>query len=89
MNLTATEAKNRLGQVLESAQRGPVTIEKSGRRHSVVISAERYDELLRAEAGGSIEERRRRFNEQYKDWIDWQNAQIEKHGLWNDEFRRW
>ena len=38
MNLTATEAKNRLGSVLERAQREPVLIEKSGRRHGIVIS---------------------------------------------------
>ena len=89
MNLTATDAKNRLGQVLEQAQSQPVFIDKSGRRHSVVISAARYDELLRAEAGGSIEERRKRFNEQYKDWIDEQNQRVRTQGVWNEEFRRW
>ena len=93
MNLTATDAKNRLGHVLESAQREPVFIDKSGRRHSVVISAVRYAELLRAEQGGptsaSMEERRERFNEQYKDWIDEQNRRVREHGVWNEEFRRW
>lgn len=89
MQLSATEAKNRLGQVLEHAQREPVTIEKAGRRHSVVISAERYDELLRAEAGGSLEERRQRFNEQYKDWIDWQNELIDRYGIPLEEYRPW
>ena len=93
MNLTATEAKNRLGHVLESAQREPVFIDKSGRRHSVVISAARYDELLRAEQGGSVdgslEARRQRFNEQYKDWIDEQNRRVREQGVWNAEFRRW
>ena len=93
MNLTATDAKNRLGQVLERAQSEPVFIDKSGRRHSVVISATRYEELLRAEQGGSpsvsMEERRLRFNEQYKDWIDEQNRRVREHGVWNEEFRRW
>lgn len=93
MILTATDAKNRLGQVLESAQREPVFIDKSGRRHSVVISAARYDELLRAEQGasvdGSMEARRQRFNEQYKDWIDEQNRRVREQGVWNEEFRRW
>jgi prevent-host-death family protein len=89
MRVTATEAKNRLGQVLEQAQSKPVFIEKAGRRHSVVISSERYEELLKAEAGGSLAERKRRFNEQYKDWIDEQNQRFQKHGLWNEEFRRW
>lgn len=93
MNLTATDAKNRLGQVLETAQREPVFIDKSGRRHSVVISAGRYEELLRAEQGGgqpaSMEERRVRFNEQYKDWIEEQNRRVREQGVWNEEFRRW
>jgi prevent-host-death family protein len=89
MNVTATEAKNRLGQVLEQAQSKPVFIEKAGRRHSVVISNERYEELLKAEAGETLAQRKRRFNEQYKGWIAEQNERFEKHGLWNEEFRRW
>lgn len=89
MNVTATEAKNRLGQVLEQAQRAPVFIDKAGRRHSVVLSSERYEELLKAEAGRSLKERTREFNEKYKDWIAEQNERFEKHGLWNEEFRRW
>ena len=87
--MTATEAKNRLGQVLEHAQRAPVFIEKAGRRHSVVLSSARYEELLEAEAGRSLKVRTREFNEKYKDWIAEQNERFDKHGLWNEEFRRW
>ncbi len=87
--MTATEAKNRLGHVLEHAQRAPVFIEKAGRRHSVVLSSERYEELLEAEAGRSPKVRTREFNEKYKDWIAEQNERFDKHGLWNEEFRRW
>jgi prevent-host-death family protein len=89
MNVTATEAKNRLGQVLEQAQSKPVFIEKAGRPHSVVISSKRYAELLAVEAGLTLAERKRRFNERYKDWIAEQNERFEKRGLWNDEFRSW
>ena len=89
MNVTATEAKNRLGQVLEHAQRAPVFIEKAGRRHSVVLSSERYEELLEAEAGRSLKVRAREFNEKYKDWIAEQNERFDKYGLWNEEVRRW
>lgn len=89
MNVTATEAKNRLGQVLEQAQRKPVFIDKAGRRHSVVISNERYEELLKAEAGSTLKERTRQFNEQYKDWIAEQNEHFDKHGLWCDDLRTW
>ena len=93
MNLTATDAKNRLGQVLEQAQSQPVFIDKSGRRHSVVISAARYDELLRAEAHAAVqptlEERQRRFGEQYKDWIEAQNRFVEEFGVFGEEWRQW
>lgn len=89
MKMTATEAKNRLGQVLEESQRKPVFIEKAGRRHSVVISNERYEELVKAEAGESMAQRKRHFNAQYKEWIDAQNRHFEANGLWNDEFRIW
>ena len=42
-----------------------------------------------AKAGRSLEERTREFNEKYKDWIAEQNEHFDKHGLWNEEFRRW
>ena len=89
MNVTATEAKNRLGQVLEQAQRKPVFIQKAGRKHSVVISNERYEELLKAEAGGSMKERTRQFNERHKDWIAELNEHFDKNGLWCDDLRTW
>jgi prevent-host-death family protein len=91
MKVTATEAKNRLGQVLEQAQAGPVFIEKAGRRHAVVISNERYEELLQATraGGGALGERRRRFNALYGDWIAEQNERFARNGPWNEEFRRW
>ncbi len=36
--VTAKEAKNRFGQLIDDAQRGPVTIEKNGRPFAVVQS---------------------------------------------------
>ena len=93
MEVTATEAKNRLGQMLEHCQREPVVIEKSGRRHSVLISAERYDALLVAErrsAPHAVEPRiAEEFYARYKDWVDEQNRHFEKYGIWNEEFRTW
>jgi prevent-host-death family protein len=91
MEVSATEAKNRLGQMLAHAQREPVFIEKAGRRHGVLISATQYDALLaaarapkrgRADAG-------RAFYEQHRAWIDEMNAEVEQRGLWNDELRVW
>ena len=89
MNVTATEAKNRLGHVLEQAQRAPVFIEKAGRPHSVVLSNERYEQLLKAAAGVSSAERRRRFSEEHKEWIDEQNQLVERYGVFGEDVRPW
>ena len=92
MEVTATEAKNRLGQMLEHAQREPVFIEKSGRRHSVLLSAERYDALLAAERPrlqSNVPRTAEEFYERYKDWVDEQNRHFEKYGIWNEELRTW
>ncbi len=40
--ITALEAKNRFGEVMEAAQRQPVSITRNGRPSVVVISAESY-----------------------------------------------
>ena len=40
--VTALEAKNRFGEVLEAAQRQPVSITRNGRPSVVMISAESY-----------------------------------------------
>ena len=41
-SVTALEAKNRFGEVLETAQRQPVSITRNGRPSVVMISAESY-----------------------------------------------
>ena len=43
--LAALEAKNRFGELLDTAQREPVTIEKHGRPVAVVLSNSEYREL--------------------------------------------
>ena len=50
--VTALEAKNRFGELLDKAQREPVTVTKQGRPSVVVMSTidyEKYDRLLRQE----------------------------------------
>ena len=97
MSVTATEAKNRFGQLLEQAQRAPVFIEKSGRRHSVLLSAEAYDRLLAAQRGLVAEEpapprygpEAQAFYEKYKDWVDMQNELVERYGVFGEEYRIW
>ena len=47
--MTATEAKNRFGQLLEMAQAEPVHVQKDGRDVGVMISAERFRRLTELE----------------------------------------
>ena len=90
MNVTATEAKNRLGQMLEHCQREPVIIEKSGRRHSVLLSAAQYDALVAAaQPARKVGDPGREFYAKYKDWVDLQNEHVEKYGIFGEEFRSW
>jgi prevent-host-death family protein len=44
--MTATDAKNKFGQVLEMAQAEPVRIQKNGRDVAVVLSPEQYAALV-------------------------------------------
>jgi prevent-host-death family protein len=89
MNVSATEAKNRLGQMLEKAQTEPVFIEKAGRRHSVLLSVEQYEQLVAVQGHESAAQRKRRFYEQYKDWIETQNRHVEQYGVFGEEHRPW
>ena len=43
--MAALEAKNRFGELLDTAQREPVIIEKHGRAVAVMVSAEEFKEL--------------------------------------------
>lgn len=43
--MAAKDAKNRFGELLDSAQRGPVSIEKHGRPVAVLISQEEYERM--------------------------------------------
>ena len=45
--ITATEAKNKFGQVLEMAQAEPVRIQKNGRDVAIMLSPEQYGALMR------------------------------------------
>jgi len=45
LNISANEAKNRFGELLDNARREPVTIEKHGRPVAVVLSTEDYEDL--------------------------------------------
>ena len=44
--ISATDAKNRFGEVLEMARKEPVRVMKNGRAAAVLVDAEQYDALL-------------------------------------------
>lgn len=58
-NVTALDAKNKFGQVLEAAQRHPVRITKHGRPSAVLMSAAEYDRLRGAAWDRLLESMRR------------------------------
>jgi prevent-host-death family protein len=95
MQVTATEAKNRFGQMLDAAQAGPVVIEKSGRRHSVLLSMREYEALRRGSSSDEDADIRnsadpgKAFYAKYKDWVDSQNKDFDEHGLWCEGLVEW
>ncbi len=52
--MTATDAKNKFGQVLEMAQAEPVAIQKNGRDVAYVVSAEQYRALVQNGAAPKV-----------------------------------
>lgn len=44
--MTATDAKNRFGELLEMARSEPVAIQKNGRVTAYLVSAEQFDSLV-------------------------------------------
>ena len=52
--ITATDAKNRFGQLLEMAKVEPVHVQKNGRDVGVVISPEQYERLLELSAAPKV-----------------------------------
>ena len=89
MQITATEAKNRFGYVCAQAKTGPVVIEKDGRPDSVIVSYAEFQALTVSAKIKSAVQRKREFNETYKDWIAMQNADFEQNGLWCERLVPW
>jgi prevent-host-death family protein len=56
--VAATEAKNRLGAILDDAQRGPVVIQRQERDVAVVLSMADYERLRAGNVQAFLELRR-------------------------------
>jgi prevent-host-death family protein len=89
MQVTATEAKNRFGYFCSQAKSEPVIVEKDGRPDTVLLDYEEFRALKAAAQKKSMVQRKKEFNETYKDWIEQQNALIEKYGIPLEEYRPW
>ncbi|VAW71590.1 hypothetical protein MNBD_GAMMA12-70 [hydrothermal vent metagenome] len=73
-SIAAKEAKNNFGELMDTAQREPVTIERRGRAVAVIMSATEYEKIklerLRAKlAIGEAQADRGEFSTKTKDEI--------------------
>src|SRR6476620_10327128 len=83
MQVTATEAKNRFGYLCSQAKIEPVIVEKDGRPDSVLLSYDEFQSLKAAAERKTLAQRRKEFNDTYRDWIRAQNDDFEKNGIWS------
>ena len=44
-HFSATDAKNRFGELLEEAANGPVAIQKNGRDYRIILTVEEFEKL--------------------------------------------
>ena len=89
MQITATEAKNRFGYFCAKAKTEPVYIEKDGRLDSVIVSFETFQSLKADQVPLSFSERKKQFEETYKDWINDQHQMVETYGVFGEDHRPW
>ncbi len=89
MQVTATEAKNRFGYFCTQAKIEPIVIEKDGRPDSVIVSYEEFKSLKAAVSHKMQAQKKKAFQEKYKDWIQEQNTHFDQHGLWSDGLVSW
>ena len=89
MQVTATEAKNRFGAICALAKAAPVFIEKDGRIDSVIVSARQFEVLSNAQQASGLVQRKKRFEQTYKAWLQEQNSRTAQNGLWCDDLRVW
>jgi PHD/YefM family antitoxin component YafN of YafNO toxin-antitoxin module len=89
MQVTATEAKNRFGFLCSQAKIEPVIVEKDGRPYTVLLAYEEFQALKAAADRKTLTQRRKEFNETYRDWIRAQHEDFEKNGVWSDGLVPW
>lgn len=73
--VAATEAKNRLGAIIDEAQREPIVIQRQERDVAVVISMADYERLRKAQVQAILDAR------------DTLAAEAERNGLTEEKLR--
>jgi PHD/YefM family antitoxin component YafN of YafNO toxin-antitoxin module len=89
VQVTATQAKNRIGAICTHAKTEPVFVEEDGRIDTVIVSAQQFETLKSAAQPKTLAQRKRAFEQTHKAWIDAQKTRFEKSGLWCDDLRVW
>ncbi|MBI5275537.1 MAG: type II toxin-antitoxin system Phd/YefM family antitoxin [Burkholderiales bacterium] len=89
MQITATEAKNRFGYFCSRAKNEPVIVEKDGRPDTVLLGFEEFQALKAAAQKKSPAQRKKEFNDTYREWIRAQNEDYERNGLWCEGLVAW
>lgn len=89
MQVTATEAKNRFGYFCSQAKSEPVIVEKDGRPDTVLLAYDEFQALKAAAQKKSMAQRKKEFNERYKDWIAEQHRIVDEFGVFGEEYRVW
>ena len=56
MRVSATEFQQNVGRYQDAAMREPVTITKNGRNHTVLLSAELYETVLKGRIARRVED---------------------------------
>lgn len=89
MQISATEAKNRFGNVCAIAKREPVFVEKAGQIDTVILSAAHYQALQANQQKNDPKARKQAFETEFGEWISAQNAWIDAHGVPGADLRPW
>ena len=89
MQVTATEAKNRFGYFCSQAKERPGHC-REGRPAGYGASGLRG--ISGSEGRGpekNLAQRKKEFNEKYREWIAEQNRIVEEFGVFGEEYRLW
>lgn len=62
--ISATDAKNRFGELLEEVRKGPVHVQKHGRDVAVVVSPEEFERLNEAAKKSGVNPLIKRLHEE-------------------------